>query len=88
MQEYWRPILVRQLDEAPGTTGDLVVPPNVAISVRKFGDWAGITFDSGSMVRIREMHLHAEGSHNRAATTIKVAWAEIQSITFSYKHPG
>jgi hypothetical protein len=54
----WRSILVRHLDERKGS--ELVLPIDIAVSIRRFDDVGGTTFDVGSVVRILERHLKAE----------------------------
>jgi hypothetical protein len=84
MQDYWRRILVRHLDEQGD---DLIVCENLAVSIRRFEDISGTTFDAGSVLRIRDRYLIAEGTHGAKLTSIKAPWSEIQSITLSYKCP-
>ena len=77
--------MVRHLDE--GRASELVVPIDVAVSIRRFNDSSGTTFDAGSVVRTLERLLKAEGKHGSQETRIEAAWDDVQSITISYKHP-
>jgi hypothetical protein len=84
-REYWWPILVKHLDEQPAPSSDLTVPANMAISIRRWDDTSGTTFDSESVVRGTERELRAEGGHNNDPTFVSTAWNDVQSVTFSYK---
>ena len=85
VQGYWEDILKHCL--VLEDTARCRVPRNMAISIRRFSDLSGITFDERSIIHLGESQLRAEGEHNRARTRIIAAWDEIQSITFAYKHP-
>jgi hypothetical protein len=86
MQGYWEDILKHCLVVEDSLS--CRVPRNMAISVRRFSDSSGITFDERSIFHLGGTQLSADGEHNRARTQIAADWNEIQSITFSYKHPG
>jgi hypothetical protein len=83
VKEYWDGILGKHLDYGSGI--ELVVPKYLAMSIRRYGDWSGTTFDEGSILRPLEQRLEASGTHSRKRTSISAEWENIQSITFSYK---
>ena len=84
MHEYWESILAHNFIR---DSDDLRVPKNMAVSVRRFADWSGTTFDERSMFRVRDMELEGVGVHNKKTTRIVASWEDIQSVTFSYKAP-
>jgi hypothetical protein len=83
--EYWSIVLRKHLGPLSGKT--LLVPTNVAISIRKHGPDPGTTFDEASAIQVFEDRIEASGSHGGRPTRTRATWEEVQSITFSYKAP-